>query len=64
MTKQEALKKLEGKTGMDKWLFRKLSGEFAIKTSSRDPYWLSEAIHLLSNEQINAAAEWMVEVTA
>jgi hypothetical protein len=62
MIKQEALKKLEGKTGRGKWLYRKFNGEFAILNSLRDPYWLSEAIYLFSDEKINAAVEWMVSV--
>jgi len=60
MTKNEALKKLEGRTG---WLIRKTSGEFAILNIKRDPYWIKEAIYLNSPEQIEAAAEWMASAS-
>jgi len=63
MTVQEAMKKLEGKTGRGKWLIRS-GGEFSILNSLRDPYWHSEAMYLGSDVQIAAAAEWMAEATA
>jgi hypothetical protein len=64
MIKAEALKKLEGKTGPGKWLYQKMTGEFAILNSYSDPKYLKKAIYLFTNEQIEAAAEWMAEATA
>jgi len=64
MTKDEAMKKLEGKTGWDKWLIRKLNGDFAIISNAGDPHWIKEAMYLFSKEQIEAAAEWLARETA
>ena len=64
MNKDKAMKKLEGKTGKGKWLYRKLNGKFSILNSLSDPKYLREAIHLFSDEQIEAAAEWLSSETA
>ena len=65
MTKQEALEKLEKYKG--KWLYRdnrEDSGEFFILDCRRDPFWIKKAMYLGSQEQIEAAAELVAEVTS
>jgi len=66
MTKPEALKKLEGKTGDDKWLVRSYESDtvydFYIITCKSDPKWHKEAINLRFPSQIEAAIEWLMEV--
>ena len=64
MTKQEALEKLEKYRGSRLWLFRNSEGKFCIGNFGRDPHWLREAIFLFSDEQIEAAAEWIEEAHA
>jgi len=61
MTKNDAMKLLEGKTGRDKWLYKKFNGEFAILECSHDPKHLKEAILLFADCQIEAAIEWLCE---
>ena len=63
MTKTEALEKLKGKTGRDKWLVQEQTGEFVILNSQIDPWWRTKAINLFSNDQIEAAAEWIAEAS-
>ena len=62
MTKQEAMEKLEKYRGSRLWLFRNGEGKFCVKDFPGDPHWLKEAIFLFSDEQIEAAAEWVAEV--
>ena len=64
MTRDDAKKWLDGKTGRDKWLYRKMNGEFAILECSHDPKHLKEAIHLFADVQIEAAVEWLTEEVA
>ena len=68
MTKSEAMKKLEGKTGDDKWLVRSYESDtvsdFYIISCKSDPIWHREAINLRFPSRIEAAAEWLVEVVA
>ena len=61
MSKDEAKKFLEGKTGRGKWLYKKLNGKFAILESLSDPKYLREAIYLFSDAQIEAATDWLCE---
>jgi len=66
MTKEEATKKLEGKTGEDKWLVRgyesDMVSDFYVITCVGDPIWHREAINLRFPCQINAAVEWLMEI--
>ena len=64
MTRGDAKKWLEGKTGRDKWLYRKGNGEFAILECQHDPKHLKEAILLFADVQIEAAIEWLTEEVA
>ena len=62
MTRSDAMKLLEGKTGKGKWLYKKLNGEFAILECLHDPKHLKEAIYLFSDVQIEAAIDWLCEM--
>jgi hypothetical protein len=66
MTKDEAMKKLEGKTGDDKWLVRSYESntisDFYVITCRGDPRWHKEAINLRFPDRIETAVEWIMEV--
>jgi len=63
MTKQEAMEKLEKYHRSGLWLYRNSEGRFCIKAFYKDPWWIKEAIYLFSQDQLEAAAEWVAEVT-